>query len=120
MNQDILRHHTNARMSKIVQHSGLVFLCGQTASGKAIQDIENQTREVLLRIDALMAEVGSERSRLLSATIYLKQMQDFAAMNAVWEAWLPPGAGPARTTVQANLASPDLLIEITVVAASHP
>jgi enamine deaminase RidA (YjgF/YER057c/UK114 family) len=119
MSQHIQRHHTNARMSKIVQHGGLIFLCGQTASGKAFADIESQTREVLVRIDTLLAEVGSERSHLLSATIYLKQIQDFAAMNTVWEAWLPAGAGPARTTVQANLASPDLLIEITVVAASH-
>lgn len=118
MSQDIQRRHTNARMSKIVRHGGLIFLCGQTSSGKTMPDIESQTGEVLARIDALLAEAGSERSRLLSATIYLKQMQDFAAMNAVWEAWLPEGAGPARTTVQANLASPDLLIEITVVAAS--
>jgi enamine deaminase RidA (YjgF/YER057c/UK114 family) len=118
MSQDIRRHHTNARMSKIVQHGGLVFLCGQTASGKALPDIESQTREVLVRIDTLLAEVGRERNHLLAATIYLKEIQDFAAMNAVWEAWLPVGAGPARTTVQANLASPDLLIEITIVAAS--
>ncbi len=117
MSQDIQRHHTNARMSKIVQHGGLVFLCGQTSSGKTLPDIESQTGEVLTRIDALLAEAGSERSRLLSATIYLKRMQDFAAMNVVWEAWLPAGAAPARTTVQADLASPELLIEITVVAA---
>lgn len=118
MSQTIQRHHTNARMSKIVQHGGLVYLCGQTASGKTIPDIEGQTREVLTRIDALLAEAGSDRSRLLSATVYLKHMQDFAAMNAAWEAWMPGGAAPARTTVQANLASAGLLIEITVVAAS--
>lgn len=118
MSQAIQRHHTNARISKIVQHGGLIFLCGQTSSGKTLPDIESQTGEVLARIDALLAEAGSARGRLLSATIYLKQMQDFAAMNAVWEAWVPAGAGPARTTVQADLASPDLLIEITVVAAS--
>jgi enamine deaminase RidA (YjgF/YER057c/UK114 family) len=118
MSHDIQRHHSNARMSKIVQHGGLVFLCGQTSSGKTIPAIEGQTGEVLARIDALLAEVGSDRSRLLSATIYLKQMQDFAAMNTTWEAWLPAGAAPARTTVQASLASPELLIEITVVATS--
>lgn len=118
MSQTIQRRHTNARMSKIVQHGGLIFLCGQTSSGKTMPDIESQTGEVLARIDALLAEAGSERSRLLSATLYLKRMQDFAAMNTVWEAWVPAGATPARTTVQADLASPDLLIEITVVAAS--
>lgn len=117
MNQDIQRHHTNARMSKIVQHGDLVFLCGQTSSGSAVTSIEDQTREVLRRIDTLLAEVGSDRNRLLSVTIYLKQMQDFAAMNTAWVAWMPSGAAPARTTVQANLASPDLLIEITVLAA---
>lgn len=118
MSQTIQRQHTNARMSKIVQHGGLIFLCGQTSSGKTLPDIESQTGEVLARIDALLAEAGSERSRLLSATLYLKRMQDFAAMNTIWEAWMPVGAAPARTTVQADLASPDLLIEITVVAAS--
>jgi enamine deaminase RidA (YjgF/YER057c/UK114 family) len=118
MTQDIQRYHSNARMSKIVQYGGLVFLCGQTASGSALAPIEDQTREVLRRIDTLLAEAGSDRSRLLSATVYLKHMDDFAAMNATWEAWMPSGAAPARTTVQANLASPDLLIEITVVAAS--
>lgn len=114
----IQRHHGNARMSKIVQHGGLIFLCGQTANGSAATGIEDQTREVLRRIDALLAEAGSDRGRLLSATIYLKQMQDFAAMNSVWETWVPSGAAPARTTVRADLASADLLIEITVVAAA--
>lgn len=118
MTQDIQRYHSNARMSKIVQHGGLVFLCGQTSSGSALTPIEDQTREVLRRIDTLLAEAGSDRSRLLSATVYLKHMDDFAAMNATWEAWMPSGAAPARTTVQANLASADLLIEITVVAAA--
>ena len=117
MTQAIQRHHSNARMSKIVQHGGLIFLCGQTSSGTALAGIDDQTSEVLRRIDALLAEVGSGRSHLLSATVYLKHIEDFAAMNAVWEAWVPPGAAPARTTVQAHLASPDLRVEITVVAA---
>ena len=118
MSPTIQRQHSNARMSKIVQHGGLIFLCGQTSNGSAVTGIEDQTREVLRRIDTLLAEAGSDRGRLLSATIYLKQMQDFAAMNAAWEAWVPSGAAPARTTVQADLASADLMIEITVVAAS--
>ena len=118
MTQDIQRYHSNARMSKIVQHGGLIFLCGQTSSGTALASINDQTSEVLRRIDALLAEVGSDRSHLLSATVYLKHIEDFSAMNAVWETWVPPGAAPARTTVQANLASTNLLIEVTVVATS--
>lgn len=117
MTHTIRRHHSNARMSKIVQHGGLIFLCGQTSSGTALANIDEQTSEVLRRIDDLLAEVGSDRSHLLSATVYLKQIEDFAAMNAVWEAWVPPGTAPARTTVQAHLASPELRVEITVVAA---
>jgi enamine deaminase RidA (YjgF/YER057c/UK114 family) len=114
----IQRHHSNARMSKIVQHGGLIFLCGQTSSGSAHASIVDQTGEVLRRIDTLLAEVDSDRSHLLSATVYLKHIEDFAAMNSVWETWVPCGTAPARTTVQANLASTNLLIEVTVVAAS--
>lgn len=118
---DIARRHTNARMSKIVGYGGLVYLCGQTAGGgpHADADISAQTHEVLSRIDALLSEAGSDRARMLSATIYLRDIDDFAGMNAVWEAWVAPGAAPARTTVQAQLASPSLRVEMTVVAASH-
>jgi len=117
MNDAIDRHHTNARMSKIVRHGGLIYLCGQTAAGSAATEIADQTREVLSRIDALLAEAGSDRTRLISALIHLKSMGDFAAMNAVWDDWVPPGTAPARTTVQAQLAWPGLLVEITVAAA---
>ena len=81
-------------------------------------DIGGQTREVLARIDALLAEAGTSRDRLLTASIYLKAMSDFAAMNECWEKWLASAADPARTTVQAALASDNLLIEITVAAAA--
>lgn len=118
MTSDIQRHHANARMSKIVQHGGQLFLSGQTSSGSDITDVEGQTREVLARIDALLTEAGSDRSRLLSAVIHLQDMNDFAAMNGVWDAWVPPGTAPARTTVQALLASPSLRVEITVIAAA--
>lgn len=117
MSTTIERLHTGSRMSKIVRHGGLVFLCGQTASGTDIPDAEGQTREVLARIDALLAEAGSHRGRLLAVTVHMRDMADFAAMNAVWEAWLEPGAAPARTTVEARLASPNLLVEVTAVAA---
>ncbi len=114
----IERKHVNARMSKIVRHGDVVYLCGQTASGAGIPDIAGQTAEVLARIDALLAEAGSNRSRLLAANIHLKDVADFAAMNAVWEAWVPAGCAPARTTVEARLAAPELLVEITAVAAA--
>ena len=114
----IERKHVGARMSKIVRHGDVVYLCGQTASGTAIADAAGQAREVLARIDALLAEGGTDRSRLLAATVHLADMSDFAAMNAVWEAWLPAGAAPARTTVQALLAAPELRVEITVIAAA--
>ncbi len=82
------------------------------------EDIHGQTREVLAKIDALLAEAGSRKERILSATIYLKDIaRDFAALNEVWTQWLPTGQAPSRTTVQAELARPSVLVEITVVAA---
>lgn len=117
MSTDIQRHHSNTRMSKIVKHNGLIFLCGQTSGGTMIDDIQGQTREVLNRVDTLLAEVGSSRERMLSATIHLKSMGDFAAMNACWEQWLMGAEPPARTTVEARLALESLLVEITVIAA---
>lgn len=116
---DIERKHTNARLSKIVLHGDLVYLCGQTASRSAYAnaDITAQIHEVLSRVDALLAEAGSDRKRILSTTIYLRHMDDFAAMNAVWESWVVPGTAPARTTVEARLASPNILVEMTVVSS---
>lgn len=116
---EIERLHSNARMSKIVRHGGLLFLSGQTASGSAsaASDIGAQTAEVLTRIDSLLAEGGSDRTQILSTTVYLRNIADFAAMNAAWEAWVTPDAAPARTTVEARLAASSLLVEMTVVAA---
>jgi enamine deaminase RidA (YjgF/YER057c/UK114 family) len=118
MIETIQRMRTGVRMSKIVRCGGFVFLSGQTSSGEEIADISGQTREVFKRIDALLEEAGSDKSRMLSATIYLRDIDDFAAMNAEWEAWMPVGAAPARTTVEARLARSDLLVEITVAAAA--
>lgn len=114
----IERKHTNARMSKIVRHGDLVYLCGQTAGGSASAsaDITVQTHETLSRVDDLLSEVGSDRTRILSAAIYLRDMSDFAAMNAVWESWVVTGTAPARTTVEARLALASLLVEVTVIA----
>lgn len=113
----IERFGTTPRMSKIVRHAGVIYLCGQTAVGAATPDIAEQTTEALARVDALLTEAGSHRASILSALIHLKDMTQFGAMNQVWEAWLPAGVAPARTTVQAALASPDLLFEITITAA---
>lgn len=119
MNEDIQRHHTNERTSKIVQYNGMIFLSGQTAFGspKVNEGIDAQVREVLSRIDGLLAEVGSDKSRILSTTIYLRNLADFAAMNAIWNAWVAPGTAPARATVEAKLAAESLLVEMSVVAA---
>jgi enamine deaminase RidA (YjgF/YER057c/UK114 family) len=119
----IQRTHSNARISKIVRHAGLVYLCGQTAKGSASAEagIAEQTAEVLARIDTLLAEAGSDRSRILTTTIYLRDIAaDFAGMNAVWESWLADkhAIAPARTTVQAALATASLRVEMTVVAAA--
>ncbi|MEX3774346.1 RidA family protein [Pseudomonas sp. MYb118] len=110
------RLHSNPRLSGAVTFGDLVFLSGQVP-GDAV-DAGDQTREVLAKIDALLAEAGSDKDHLLSATIYLKNIgEDFAAMNEVWSAWLSPGQAPTRTTVQAELARPQVLVEITVIAA---
>jgi enamine deaminase RidA (YjgF/YER057c/UK114 family) len=116
MTTDIERFESSRRMSKIVKHGNVIYLCGQTSVGKNLSDIVAQTKESLSRVDALLHQAGSDRSRILSALIHLRDMELFNQMNEVWEAWLPTGAAPARTTVQANLASADLLFEITITA----
>ena len=112
------RRHVGKRLSQLVIHraSGLCWLAGQVAED-AQADLTGQTRQVLAQIDKLLAEAGSDKSRIVSATIYLPDMADFAAMNAVWEAWVPAGATPARATVQAKLATADYKFEIQIVAA---
>jgi enamine deaminase RidA (YjgF/YER057c/UK114 family) len=103
-------------MSQAVAHGGLVFLAGQVAADPA-QDIAGQTRQILGQIDALLAEAGSDKSRILSATIWLADISTFAEMNSVWDAWVIPGSTPARATVEARLAGPDFKVEIAAVAA---
>ena len=117
----IERHHTGKRMSDIVVFmpagERVAWLAGQVAADPAA-DITGQARSVLAQIDALLAEIGSDKTQILSATIYLPDIKDFAAMNAVWDAWVPQGHTPARATVEAKLASPAYKIEIQVVAAA--
>lgn len=109
----IERIHTGARMSKIVKYGGLVYLCGQVGNG---EDVAEQTRDCLGRIDALLKEAGSSREHMLQATIWLADMADFAAMNAIWDAWVPEGHAPARACSEAKLARPELKVEIIVRA----
>lgn len=112
----ITRLHTQTRMSKTVIHGDTIYLCGQTSGGSEASTMAEQTQEALSRVDTLLAEVGSSKAHLLSALIHMNDMADFAEMNAVWDAWLPEGCAPARTTVQAALARPELRFEVTVVA----
>ncbi len=113
----IRRLQVAARYSEAVIHNGLVWLSGQLAEDLQ-GDIRQQTRETLAAIAARLAGAGTDPSRLLSVTIYLKDMAaDYAAMNEVWDAWVVPGATPARTTVEAGLYHPAVRVEISVVAA---
>jgi enamine deaminase RidA (YjgF/YER057c/UK114 family) len=113
----IQRHHVGKRLANMVVHAGTIYLAGQVADDLSA-DITTQAKQVLAQIDRLLGEAGSNKSRILSATIYLPDMNDFAAMNAVWEAWVPPGEPPARATVQAKLAASGYKIEIQVIAAA--
>jgi enamine deaminase RidA (YjgF/YER057c/UK114 family) len=112
----IKRLHSGPRMSQAVVCNGMVFLAGQVADD-ARQDVSGQTAQVLAAIDKLLAEAGSDKSRLLTAQIFLADMADFAAMNKVWESWVVPGQTPARATVEAAMAAPGYLVEIVVTAA---
>jgi enamine deaminase RidA (YjgF/YER057c/UK114 family) len=112
----ITRKHTGQRMSQIVIHGDTVYLAGQVASD-ATADIATQTRQVLEKIETLLHEAGSDTDKILSAQIWLTSMGHFAQMNEIWDAWLPEGTAPARACIEARLASPDLLVEIGIVAA---
>ena len=113
----IQRLHTNERMSQIVIHRGTVYLAGQVGDDMNA-GIEQQTRETLVNIERLLSEAGTDKQHLLSVTIYLKDIDaDFAGMNAVWDQWLPQGVAPARATVEAKLCEPEILVELSVVAA---
>ena len=111
----IKRIQSGPRMSQAVIHNKIVYLAGQVAAGPTVAI---QTREILASIDALLAEANTDKSRLLSATIWLTDMATFAEMNSVWQSWVIQGETPARATVQsAHLASVEFKIEIAVVAA---
>lgn len=113
----IQRQLTNERMSQIVTHNGTVYLAGQVGDDLSA-GIEQQTRETLATIEQLLDQAGTDKTRLLSVTIYMKDIDaDFAGMNAVWDQWLPAGVAPARATVEAKLCEAEILVELSVVAA---
>jgi len=113
----IQRQLTNERMSQIVTHNATVYLAGQVGDDMNA-GIEKQTRETLGNIERLLDLAGTDKTRLLSVTIYLKDIDaDFQGMNAVWDKWLPKGVAPARATVQSKLCEPEILVEMSVVAA---
>jgi enamine deaminase RidA (YjgF/YER057c/UK114 family) len=112
----IQRHGSTRRYSDSVVHNGTVYLVEVPSNLDA--DITGQTENLLASIERLLAQAGSDKSRLLMATIYLADMADYSAMNAVWDAWLPEGSAPARACVQARLANPGFRVEIVLTAAS--
>lgn len=104
------------RMSKIVIHNDTIYLCGQVAKDSDA-GIKEQTRTMLDKVDDLLKQAGSDRRHILSATVYIKEMKFFADMNEIWDAWVIEGDSPARSCVEASLARPELLVEISVIAA---
>ena len=112
----IQRHGSTRRYSDSVVHNGTVYLVEVPSNLDA--DLTAQTENLLASVERLLAQAGSDKSRLLMATIYLADMADYRAMNAVWDAWLPEGSAPARACVQARLANPEFRVEIVLTAAS--
>ena len=113
----ITRLHAGPRMSQAVIHGSTIYLAGQVADQAKGGSVSAQTKEILAAIERLLAEAGSDKSKILSATIYLADIATFAEMNAVWEAWIPAGHTPVRATVEAKLALPAYTVEIACIAA---
>jgi enamine deaminase RidA (YjgF/YER057c/UK114 family) len=112
---EIKRIGVGARMSEAVAYNGIVWLAGQVGTPGA--SVTDQTTACLAEVDRILAEAGTDKTRILSTQIWLADMADFAEMNAVWDAWVPQGNTPARATGEAKLATPDYLVEIIVTAA---
>ncbi len=111
----IKRLHTNERMSQAVVHGNTVYLAGQVGTPGA--SVSDQTKDIVAKIDSLLAEVGSDKTQMLQAIIWLDDMADFAEMNSIWDAWVPQGHTPARACGSAHLATPDYKVEIIITAA---
>ena len=110
----IKRFETGPRMSQAVAHNGTLYIAGQVAKGATVKE---QTTAILKQIDALMAAAGTDKTNILSATIWLVSMSTFGEMNSAWDAWVSPGNTPARATVESKLAAPEYLVEIAVICA---
>ncbi len=113
----IERHEAGPRMSKAVVHGDTVYLAGVVADAPKGKNTAEQTKSILSQIDGFLAKAGTDKSKVLSANIWITDMANFAEMNAVWDAWVAPGHTPARATVETGLASPDYKVEIMGVAA---
>ncbi len=116
MSQAITRLDQNARRSRAVIHNGTVYLAGHTADDRSL-DVAGQTRQVLAKVDEMLAASGTDKSKALNVTIWLSTMKDFQAMNEVYDAWIVPGQAPARCCGAVELAAPDIRVEIMVTAA---
>nr|BAG14379.1 putative translational inhibitor [Ralstonia pickettii] len=114
---ELKRAHVGKRLSEYAVYNGVVYLAGQVPEVDPEADIRGQTQEVLGHIDRLLAEAGSDKTRILSCQIFLKDVDQIGAMNEVWDAWVAQGNTPPRATVEARLANPDYLIEVVVTAA---
>lgn len=113
----IERIDTGQRMSQIVIHGDTVYLAGQVAVDAPGESVAAQTSDVLKRIDNLLSQAGTDKSKLLSATIWLTDINDFDEMNSVWDAWVSPGDAPARACVESALAAPQFNVEIGIIAS---
>lgn len=112
----IQRHNVGKRLSGIVVHNGTAYLAGEVPDDTS-KDITAQTEQVLAKIDKLLAQVGSDKTKILSAQIFIADMSEFAGMNAAWDKWVAPGHTPARATIEAKLANPAYKVEIMCIAA---
>jgi enamine deaminase RidA (YjgF/YER057c/UK114 family) len=112
----IRRYESGKRMSQAVVHAGFAFLSGQVADDPS-QDVKGQTEQILTKIDRLLAQVGSDKTKILSASIWIADYTTFNEMNAVWDAWVPEGDAPARACVESKLAFPQYTVEIGIIAA---
>lgn len=113
---EIKRFHVGKRLSDTAVYNGVVYLAGQVPDDGNL-DMEGQTRQVLATIDRLLAEAGTDKTRILMAQIFISNMAEFAGMNKAWDAWVAEGNAPPRATVEARLANPDFKVEIVVTAA---
>lgn len=113
----IQRIKPGPRMSGAVVHGNTVYLAGQVAQNAAGQSVTEQTKDILSIINSLLAEAGTDKTKLLMVNIWITDMATFAEMNAVWDAWVVQGSTPARATVEAKLAAPQFKVEIAVIAA---